>query len=269
MIGGINPRGTDGSVEVEVRHPAVALRWSAHIGGGENHDRAGREHPEPDCGWILDSQHMMIANSSVSEGCLKMMAMVPMRKRESMAGECGRSRSRADDPGRGWTRVAAVAVLAMTCVSCGGAAAGLASVTGTVICGGQPAAGAVLSFHRQAGEPAAPRGAAGIIPTASVDEDGHFTVESLPLGYGAAPGKYNILIQWSQDADPAEVRGARKSKTTTIKGKTVTLARPNKLNSIAPDRLNGRYADSANPLLKCEIKEGSNDLGTLEVAIKN
>ncbi len=53
-------------------------------------------------------------------------------------------------------RVAVIVVpaLALTLASCGGTAEGLASVSGKVVCDGQPAAGAILYFHRQPGEPA-------------------------------------------------------------------------------------------------------------------
>jgi hypothetical protein len=91
---------------------------------------------------------------------------------------------------------AAVAALAWSCVSCTGTAEGLSSVSGKVLCNGQPAAGAVLFFHRETGGDAAPVNAANIIPTAVAGDDGRFTVDSQPLGYGAAPGKYKVLIQW-------------------------------------------------------------------------
>jgi hypothetical protein len=160
----------------------------------------------------------------------------------------------------------AVAALGSLCVSCGGPAQGLSAVRGKVVCNGQPAAGAVLSFHLQPGE-AAPPGAAGIIPSAIVQDDGSFTVESHPLGYGAAPGKYNILVQWSEEKDPAQ-RAADKAKVTTIKGKQVVLTKHDKGEAIAPDRLHGRYANASKPLLQAEVKLGSSDLGTLELELK-
>ncbi len=144
---------------------------------------------------------------------------------------------------------AVVSVLASLCVSCGGTAAGLSSVSGKVVCNGQPAAGAVLHFHRQAGEPAPPPGAANIIPTAIVGDDGHFTVESPPLGYGAAPGKYNIVVQWPEEQDPAQARAAAKPKVATIKGKKVVMTKHDKLDPKAPDRLHGRYADASKTAL--------------------
>ena len=164
--------------------------------------------------------------------------------------------------------IAAVSALGSLCVSCGGTAPGLSSVSGKVICNGQPATGAVLNFHRQAGQPAPPPEASKIIPTAIVGEDGSFTVESQPLGYGAAPGKYNILVQWSEELDPAQVRSGDKAKVSSIKGKKVVLSRHDKLKSTAPDRLRGRYSDSTKPLLHAEVTPGTCDLGTLELELK-
>jgi hypothetical protein len=165
--------------------------------------------------------------------------------------------------------VAAAAALGWACVSCGGPGAGLSSVRGKVVCDGQPAAGAVLFFHRQPGGPNPPEAVAGIIPSAVVADDGSFNVESHPLGSGAAPGKYNVLVQWTEDQNPAEARAASTSKTTSIKGKTVTLTKHDKLKPIATDRLKGRYSDPSKPLREVEVKPGQNDLGTLELTLKN
>src|SRR5271166_1754342 len=94
---------------------------------------------------------------------------------------------------------AAVAASGIMCVSCGGTAAGLSSVSGKLVCNGQPAAGAVLSFQRQSGEAAPDQASANLIPQAVVQADGSFTVETHPLGYGAAPGKYVILVSWPEE----------------------------------------------------------------------
>jgi hypothetical protein len=72
----------------------------------------------------------------------------------------------------------AVAALAWSCISCSGTAEGLSSVSGKVVCSGQPAAGAVLVFHRESGQDAAPANAASVIPSAVAGDDGSFTVES-------------------------------------------------------------------------------------------
>jgi hypothetical protein len=152
------------------------------------------------------------------------------------------------------------------CVSCGGTAEGLSSATGKVLCDGQPAAGAVLTFHRQAGGDAPPADAAAIIPTATVQDDGGFTVESHPLGYGAAPGKYTILVIWPDDSASPESSASPTPKTATIKGKKVIVANNNRDSRGVVDRLKGRYMDKSKPPLKAEIKSGPNDLGTLELS---
>jgi hypothetical protein len=163
----------------------------------------------------------------------------------------------------------AVAALAYSCISCSGTAEGLSSVTGKVFCGGQPAAGAVLVFHRESGGDAAPAHAANTIPSAVAGEDGSFTVESQPLGYGAAPGKYKVLIQWPEDSNSAQARSGSKTKSASVAGKKVDVTRRNKLDPVAPDRLKGRYMDSSKPQFHAEVKAGSTDLGTFELEMKN
>jgi len=163
----------------------------------------------------------------------------------------------------------AVAALGSMCVSCGGPAAGLSSVKGKLVCNGQPAAGAVLSFRRQAGEPPDLQATKHLIPSAVVKDDGSFTVETHPLGYGAAPGKYAILVQWAEEHDSAQPRGAGKPTVATIKGKKVVMTKHDKLEPNPPDRLKGRYSNGSKPLLQAEVKPGPNDLGTLELELKN
>jgi hypothetical protein len=160
----------------------------------------------------------------------------------------------------------AAAALALPCVSCNGTAEGLSEVTGKVMCNGQPAAGAVLVFHRQAGTEAPPASAAAVIPSATAQEDGSFRVESHPLGFGAAPGKYTVLVRWPDE--PTAESGSKSSKTTKIKGKTVVLTKNDKGIGEGHDRLEGRYMDSSKSLLQFEVKPGPNDLGTLELEMK-
>jgi hypothetical protein len=111
--------------------------------------------------------------------------------------------------------------------------------------------------------------AANIIPSAVAGDDGRFTVESQPLGYGAAPGKYKVLIQWPEDSDPAQARSGSKTKTASVGEKKVSVTKRNKLDPVAPDRLKGRYMDSVKPQFHAEVKAGSTDLGTFELEIKN
>jgi hypothetical protein len=163
----------------------------------------------------------------------------------------------------------AVAALAWSCVSCTGTAEGLSSVSGKVLCNGQPAAGAVLLFHRETGEDAPPANAANIIPSAVAGDDGRFTVESQPLGDGAAPGKYKVLVQWPEDSDPAQAPSGGNTKTASVGGKKVSVTKRNKLAPVTADRLKGRYMDSSKPQLHAEVKAGPTDLGTFELEMKN
>jgi hypothetical protein len=161
-----------------------------------------------------------------------------------------------------------VPTLAMMVVSCGGTGEGLAPVTGKVICDGQPAAGAILLLHRQPGEPAPPPAAAGVIPSAIVNDDGSFTVDSGGLGRGAAPGKYHVLIQWPEQTDAGPTGAGRTAKKANVRGATVTVVKHDKLDPVPADRLKGRYSDAAKPQLKAEVKPGSPDLGTIEITLK-
>jgi hypothetical protein len=163
----------------------------------------------------------------------------------------------------------AVAALAWSCVSCSGTAEGLSPVRGKVLCNGQPAAGAVLLFHRESEGEALPASVASAIPSAIANDDGSFTVESQPLGYGAAPGKYKVLVQWPDDSDTAKARSGSKTKTASLAGKTVAVTKRIKLDPVAPDRLKGRYMNSSKPQFHAEVKAGPTDLGTLELELKN
>jgi hypothetical protein len=144
----------------------------------------------------------------------------------------------------------AVASLAWTSTSCSGTAEGLSSVSGKVVCNGQPAAGAILYLHRQPGGDKPPVTVTDIIPSAMVQEDGSFTVESAPVGLGAAPGKYLILIQWPEDIDPAPALANLKKTNALVRGKKVTVAKRNSVDFVPTDRLKGRYMDKSKALLR-------------------
>jgi hypothetical protein len=161
-----------------------------------------------------------------------------------------------------------IPALALTLTSCGGTAEGLAPATGKVTCDGQPAVGAVLSFHRQSGGTPPPPAAANIIPSATVQDDGSFAAESFPLGNGIAPGTYKVLIQWGEDAEAGKAGDGTSSKTVSSRGKKVTVTRRSKFGNVREDRLKGRYADLEKTRFQAEIKPGSNDLGTYEISMK-
>jgi hypothetical protein len=66
----------------------------------------------------------------------------------------------------------------------------LSVVRGKVFIDGQPAEGATIVFHRKDGGPNTPT------PTGTVQADGSFTLRTYPLGDGAAPGEYTVVITW-------------------------------------------------------------------------
>jgi hypothetical protein len=157
--------------------------------------------------------------------------------------------------------------LALVLPSCSGTGEGLVSVSGKLVCDGQPAEGAILVFHRVSSEPAPAKAAAGGIPSATVGSDGTFSVESAALGRGAAPGKYNVLIEWPQQTDAAPV-AASKTKSSSVRGKTMVVAKHEKFDAMPADRLMGRYSNLSKPQLTAEVKSGPTDLGTLEITMK-
>jgi hypothetical protein len=143
------------------------------------------------------------------------------------------------------------AALFAAAAGCGGPT-GLVPVSGKVTYHGQPAAGAVVYFHRQ-GE----SGPAGLpVPYGIVDEDGTFSLSTDGLGRGALPGTYSVLVEWRDEKGD----GVVPVKST---GK-VKLVKRSRLRS-GPDRLKGRYFDITKPLLKAEVTAGSNGLAPFEL----
>jgi hypothetical protein len=163
----------------------------------------------------------------------------------------------------------AIAALAWSCVSCSGTAEGLSPVSGKILCNGQPAAGAVLVFHRESGGEDVPTNVASVIPSAIAGDDGSFTVESQPMGYGAVAGKYKVLVQWPEGSDATGARSSSKTTIASVAGKKVSVTKRNKLDPIAPDRLKGRYMDSSKPRFHAEVKARPTDLGTFDLELRN
>jgi hypothetical protein len=162
----------------------------------------------------------------------------------------------------------ALTFLLATSSACTGPAPGLASVTGKVLCDGQPAGGAILYFQRQPGGDKLAPNLDGVVPSATVQDDGSFIVESPPVGYGAAPGKYAVVAQWPEKADPSPDQANPKTKQATVKGKKITVSKRAAVDLVPVDRLKGRYMDKNKKLLPdFEIKVGTNDLGTIELTI--
>ena len=134
---------------------------------------------------------------------------------------------------------------------CGGPT-GLVPVSGKVLYRGEPAAGAVVYFHRQA----EPGSASGTIPYGVVEEDGTFSLSTDGLGRGARPGSYSVLVEWRDEKGdgvvPVKARG------------NVKLVKRSRVRS-GPDRLKGRYLDIGKPLLHTEVVAGTNTLPPFEL----
>ena len=73
--------------------------------------------------------------------------------------------------------VLVITALACSSISCQGTVEGLSSVGGKVLCNGEPAAGAVLVFHRRDGASSLTSNTSQVIPTAVVQDDGTFAVQ--------------------------------------------------------------------------------------------
>jgi hypothetical protein len=121
----------------------------------------------------------------------------------------------------------------IACFGCGNSS-GNYPVTGRVLYDGEPAVGATVTFIRQGAADRMQEHA----PQGVVGEDGTFSLAS-PLGAGAPPGQYAVLVEWKVGA-----------------GKI--MGRSPGLN--APDRLNRRYLDPARPLLTATVEANNNSL---------
>jgi hypothetical protein len=128
------------------------------------------------------------------------------------------------------------AALALTPVSCGPNK--LYPVSGKVTYQGAPAIGAAVFFYRHGADPMSEHMTMGI-----VQDDGSFEVVCGPLGKGAPPGDYDVVIQWKQ------VSGQSKGGPRH-----------------GPDKLKGRYADPKRPLLHATVEAKTNNLAPFELS---
>jgi hypothetical protein len=127
---------------------------------------------------------------------------------------------------------------AAACVGCGNSC-DTYPVSGKVLYHGDPAVGATVTFVRKGpADRMKEQAAQGV-----VGEDGSFSLAS-PVGAGAVPGEYAVLVEWKAGA------GA-------VKGRSPGLN--------APDRLNRRYLDPARPLLTATVEARSNSLPPFEL----
>ncbi|HEY2412143.1 MAG TPA: hypothetical protein VGI40_07870 [Pirellulaceae bacterium] len=103
---------------------------------------------------------------------------------------------------------------------------------GKVLFKDQPAEGALVVFS-----PAGEKNAQfrGTLPSATVNADGSFEIQTEPSGVGAPAGEYAVLITWFPPRDE----------------------NPNKSPK---NKLPNKYGDAAHPLLKATVNEGENNL---------
>jgi hypothetical protein len=157
-------------------------------------------------------------------------------------------------------RVASALLLTMLSVAgCGNQPAGYSRAFGKLSYKGEPAIGAFLVFHVEG----KPQSADLVVPSAIVEDDGSFNLVS-PTGDGAPPGKYKVLVSWPADSSSAEGLTDTKSKTKKT-ASSAPIRRKNKLDTLAKDRLKGRYSSVDTPLTTVEVKTETTDLGSLEI----
>jgi hypothetical protein len=156
--------------------------------------------------------------------------------------------------------VAPVIAWAFACTGC--QREGLYPVSGKVLYKGEPASGATVYFHRDGGD-----GAPGDdIPMGTVEQDGRFWIASGDDN-GAPAGTYHVLIEWLEE--PSASKGGAAAKTVGLeKGnrKAAKAPRNSGLSRVRPpDRLKGRYFDNEHPLVKVEVKPGTNNLSPFDL----
>ncbi len=146
-------------------------------------------------------------------------------------------------------------LIVATAIGAGGCGSpeGLVPVSGKILYRGEPAAGAVVFFHRQA----EPGTASGPIPSGTVEDDGSFSLSTDGLGRGARPGTYTVLVEWRDEKGDGVTPVKSTGKTKLVKRSRVRSG---------PDRLKGRYFDISKPLLRTEVAARSNTLPPFELA---
>ena len=151
--------------------------------------------------------------------------------------------------------------LALGAAGCG-RAPGLYPVEGKALYKGEPAGGAAVYFHRKGGPPPV-----GGVPTAVTGPDGSFRLAG-EAGDGAAPGAYDVLVEWRDPAAPKPVV-TRASGKAGANGKRSTASlktRVGRLNANRPaDRLDGRFFTIDRPRLHAEVKPEANTLPPFEL----
>ncbi len=130
-----------------------------------------------------------------------------------------------------------VLLFVLSCAGCGGGGDSLASVRGKVLDKqGQPAKGAVVSFHPKGGNSVSTEPSVGV-----AGEDGTFTLETGKKS-GAPVGEYTVTIIWPEEVAPRKAKVFPPPESETR------------------DRLRGAYANAKTSPFKVQIKAGDNQL---------
>jgi hypothetical protein len=112
-------------------------------------------------------------------------------------------------------------------------------VTGKVLHKGEPASGALVYFYpEEQKDPLHDQ-----VPQGIVGDDGSFTLSS-PIGQGARPGPYAVLIEWKKDEGSLRGRGPGWN---------------------SPDRFGGRFMNPKSPVFRAEVKPEKNKLPPFEL----
>ena len=130
-------------------------------------------------------------------------------------------------------------------------------VYGKVLYKGNPAAGAVVYFHREG--PSAV--ASSTIPFGIVEDDGSFYLTSDGVGDGCPPGKYAVLVEWKGKGETQ----AEPPKPSRVKGKSKAAQVNRRTARNGVDRLKGRYFDISKPLIHADVLPQSNSLPPFEL----
>jgi hypothetical protein len=134
---------------------------------------------------------------------------------------------------------------------------GLYPVSGKVAYKGEPAAGAVVYFHREGPSSTSPRA----IPSGIVEDDGSFFLSCDGVGDGCPPGEYAVLIEWRGKSETPLAQ----PKPGRVKAKARVFTVNRQMARQGVDRLKGRCFDIAKPLLHAKVEPHRNTLPPFEL----
>jgi hypothetical protein len=133
-------------------------------------------------------------------------------------------------------------LLAILCVTLAGCGNGLSSVTGNVTLDGKPLA---KNDHLSITVQFAPEGGHGVLATADLDENGHYSLSS-GSRRGVLPGKYLVSISGIEIIPPKIAGGAPGGRLATP-AKYTTSKTSGFMADVAPGRNNFDFALSSHP----------------------